>query len=102
VTDPSSASALTCKAAIANGSGAFANGPEQFCRVKAFTTLDLNASYKLSDRLTIHGSILNALNKEAPLDFQTYGSAASTFYNPALHQTGAVGRFFNIGATYKF
>ena len=102
VIDPSSASALTCRSAIANGSGAFANAPAEFCRVKAFSSFDLNASYKLNDRWTIHGSILNLFNKQAPLDFQTYGSAASTFYNPALHQTGAVGRFFNFGANYKF
>ncbi|WP_035375045.1 TonB-dependent receptor domain-containing protein [Pseudoduganella violaceinigra] len=102
VTDPSNANALTCQDAIDNGSGAFANAPAQFCRVKHFTSFDLNASYKLTDRWTIHGSILNLFNKQPPLDFQTYGSAASTFYNPALHQAGAVGRFFNIGANYKF
>ncbi|MTW11320.1 TonB-dependent receptor [Pseudoduganella eburnea] len=102
VTDPSNGSAQTCKDAIAFGSGAFANAPQEFCRVKAFSTFDLSASYKLTDRWTLSGSILNLFNKQAPLDFQTYGSAASTFYNPALHQSGAVGRFFNIGANYKF
>jgi len=102
VTDPSSPTAQTCKDAILNGSGAFSDPPEQFCRVKHFTSVDFNATYKLNDRWTLRGSILNVFNKQAPLDFQTYGSAASTFYNPALHQTGAVGRFFNIGAVYKF
>ena len=56
----------------------------------------------MTKRWTVHGSILNVFNRDAPLDFQTYGSAASTFYNPALHQSGAVGRYFNIGATYTF
>jgi len=102
VVDPSSPSALTCADAIANGSGAFSNPPPQFCKVSSFTTLDLNASYKVTKRWTVHGSILNVFNRDAPLDFQTYGSAASTFYNPALHQSGAVGRYFNIGATYTF
>jgi len=102
VIDPSSSSALTCKSAIANGSGVFANAPAEFCRVKHFTTFDLNVNYKLSDKWTLRASILNLFDKEPPLDFQTYGSAASTFYNPALHQSGAVGRFFNIGANYKF
>lgn len=102
VIDPSSPSALTCTDAIAHGSRAFTNGPQQFCRVKAFSTVDLSASYKVSEKLTVHGSIQNLFAQEPPLDFQTYGSAQSSFYNPALHQAGAVGRFFNFGATYKF
>ena len=102
VTDPSSTSTSTCKGAIANGSGVFSDAPQQFCHVKSFTTLDLTASYKVNDKLSMHASIMNLFDREPPLDFQTYGSAQSTFYNPALHQSGAVGRFFNIGAIYKF
>jgi iron complex outermembrane recepter protein len=34
------------------------------------------------------------------LDVQTYGSAGN--YSNALHDAGAVGRFFSVGATYRF
>ncbi|NIA52132.1 TonB-dependent receptor [Massilia sp. TW-1] len=100
VVDPSSASAATCADAI---SFVYASTPpQQFCSVRSFTTVDLFGEYRFSDKLSLHASILNLFDKEPPLDFQTYGSAASTFYNPALHQAGAVGRFFNVGLTYKF
>ncbi|MDC8758348.1 TonB-dependent receptor [Janthinobacterium fluminis] len=102
VVDPSTTSALTCDAAITNGSGAFNTAPAEFCSVKHFTTLDLFAKYQYSKQLSFHAAILNVFDAKPPLDFQTYGGAASSFYNPALHQAGAVGRFFNVGATYKF
>jgi iron complex outermembrane recepter protein len=34
-----------------------------------------------------------------PLDTITYGGIN---YNPSLHQAGAIGRFFQIGARYRF
>ncbi len=102
VLDPSSSSTLNCDDAIANGSGAFDTAPPEFCRVKHFTTLDLTGNYQYSKQLSFHASILNLLDAKPPLDFQTYGGNATSFYNPALHQAGAVGRFFNVGASYKF
>jgi iron complex outermembrane receptor protein len=36
------------------------------------------------------------------VDLTTYGAAANLSYNPAMHQAGAVGRFFNLGATYTW
>ncbi|HAT31201.1 MAG TPA: hypothetical protein DCW29_10230 [Janthinobacterium sp.] len=102
VLDPSTASAQNCNDAIRNGSNAFGTAPTQFCSVKHFTTLDMFASYEFDKKMSVHASILNLFNEQPPLDFQTYGGPATTYYNPALHQAGAVGRFFNIGATYKF
>ena len=102
VIDPTTPSAMTCTDAIANGSSAFDVAPSQFCSVKNFATFDLFGSYQVNKQLQVHASVTNLFGRSAPLDFQTYGGAQSTFYNPALHQDGAVGRFFNIGATYKF
>lgn len=48
----------------------------------------------------MHGSVLNVFDKPPPLDLQTYGSAGN--YSNAFHDAGAIGRFFSIGATYKF
>jgi iron complex outermembrane receptor protein len=50
----------------------------------------------------VHGAVLNLFGESPPLDIQTYGVANGAAYNPAMHQAGAVGRFFNIGATYSF
>ncbi|MCH8618659.1 TonB-dependent receptor [Undibacterium sp. TS12] len=103
VTDPTNQQLLTCDDAIHGGSGAFRGVvPAQYCKVDSFTTLDLYASYKYGKNWLFHVSVQNVLDKQPPLDFQTYGSSVGTYYNPALHQAGAVGRFFNIGATYKF
>ena len=99
VTDPSSSNASTCADAIG---AVFPTPPQEFCRVRHFTSVDLYGEYRLSDKLSLHASAINLFNSPPPLDFQTYGGALSTFYNPALHQAGAVGRFVNVGLNYKF
>jgi iron complex outermembrane receptor protein len=75
----------------------------QYCDVKAFTTVDLYSSYTINQHVAVHGSVLNLLGQDPPVDLQTYGTGGANLpYNPAMHQSGAVGRFFNIGATYTF
>jgi iron complex outermembrane receptor protein len=77
--------------------------PANYCQVRSFTVTNLNVAYKLTDNLTIRGAILNLFDKEAPYDVATYGnSGAQTSYNASLHQPGAVGRFFSLGANYTF
>ncbi len=68
------------------------------CKVRAFLDTDLSARYTVSDRLSIHGSITNLFNQRPPLDLNTYGGG-NLPYNPSMHQAGAVGRFFSVGAT---
>ena len=41
-------------------------------------------------------------NAAAPADLQTYGGGGELAYDAALHQDGAVGRYFTLGATYRF
>ncbi|MBV8342465.1 MAG: TonB-dependent receptor [Gammaproteobacteria bacterium] len=76
------------------------NGPASFCQVDRFVDVDFYTEYTFSDHLRIHGTILNLFDKPPPLDMQTYGSAGN--YSNAFHDAGAIGRFFSIGATYKF
>jgi iron complex outermembrane recepter protein len=40
-------------------------------------------------------------HKHEPL-LNTYGASGNDPYNPAMHQAGAVGRFFDVGGTYTF
>jgi iron complex outermembrane recepter protein len=74
-----------------------------YCDVKSFTDVNLYAQYAFSKSWSVHGSILNVFGTPPPVDLQTYGAAPSNApYSPALAQAGAVGRFFNVGATYTF
>jgi iron complex outermembrane receptor protein len=100
-----------CATAIAFGAlgGRFANGGavsqtllNSYCEVKSFTDVDLYAQYAFSKSFSVHGSILNVFGTQPPVDANTYGASGNDPYNPAMHQMGAVGRFFNVGGTYTF
>jgi len=82
-----------CASKFANGSDA-PNG----CRLGSFTTIDLSARYNLSANLQLYGSINNLFDKVAPLDPLTYGGLS---YNP-MDASGAIGRYFKLGARYQF
>jgi iron complex outermembrane receptor protein len=69
------------------------------CRLDAFLTVDLTTTYALSDAWRFSGSITNLLDEKAPFDPYTYGGLN---YNPAFHQSGALGRFFTLGMQYNF
>jgi iron complex outermembrane receptor protein len=111
LTDPSGSNAgtpvLTCEDGVNQG-GYFAawipsGGPtdRSVCNVHSFTTLNLTGVYKVSKNLTVRGAIDNVFDKQPPLDLNTYGGG-NLPYNPSMHQAGAVGRFFSVGATYTF
>ena len=82
-----------CAFTFANGDPA-PNG----CKIGSFTTLDLSLRWKATDKLEVFGGVQNVLNAVAPLDPYTYGA---TSYNP-LDYSGAVGRYYSLGAKYKF
>jgi iron complex outermembrane receptor protein len=69
------------------------------CRVKAFQDFDLTASYQVTEQLQVYGAILNLFNQPPPFDPLDY---AGVNYNPTFAQSGIIGRFFRIGATYRF
>lgn len=77
--------------------------PLNYCKIPSFLTADLNVQYKVSKNLTLRASITNLFDKAPPIDVATYGNANNlTSYNASLHQAGAVGRFFSVGANYSF
>ncbi|GGC94579.1 TonB-dependent receptor [Undibacterium terreum] len=69
------------------------------CRIASFTTMDLFGKWKVSKQWEVTASISNLFDRMAPLDVQTYGRIN---YNPSLHQSGAVGRYFTLGGRYTF
>ncbi|MGP8034061.1 MAG: TonB-dependent receptor plug domain-containing protein [Steroidobacteraceae bacterium] len=112
ITDPS-AGYDTCLESISAGAPS-AYGPVisppavlpagwgQYCSIAHFTELNLYTAYQMTEHFDVHGSITNLGNSDAPVDLQTYGGGAELHYDAALHQDGAVGRFFMLGATYKW
>lgn len=68
------------------------------CKIGSFTTVDVTARWAVTPKLELFGSIQNLLDTKPPLDPLTYGAVS---YNP-LDYSGAVGRFFNVGAKYRF
>jgi iron complex outermembrane receptor protein len=107
VTDPSIGED-DCQGALQASNSYFGGDyPGKYCSVHPFTTVDLTLTYKLTPSLTLHGTVLNLFNRQPPVDAQTYGgssiaSGSNVPYNPALAQSGAVGRFFNVGLSYHF
>jgi iron complex outermembrane receptor protein len=106
LTDPS-VGINTCSDGLAGG-GYYApwvpsgtSTDSSVCRVHSFFTTDISASYKVTKNWSVHGSVTNLFNRQAPLDLNTYGGG-NLPYNPSLHQAGAVGRFLNVGAVYNF
>jgi iron complex outermembrane recepter protein len=111
ITDPSSA-VNTCEQGLTYGATTaygphFSFGPNTpipgyLCTVHTFVDTNLYARYAVNDHLALHGSINNVFNRQPPIDAQTYGGGGQLAYDGSLDQDGAVGRFFLVGATYKF
>jgi iron complex outermembrane receptor protein len=97
-----------CDSAIKNVSGRayFFNTktpPAQYCHIPSFLTTDVTATYKVGKNWVFYATVLNLFDRAPPIDTGTYGNASNlTSYNPALHQSGAVGRFFKGGVSYSF
>jgi len=69
------------------------------CRVGSFTDIDLTGSYAVTNQWSVSGAIQNLADRQPPYDPPNY---AGVNYNPAYSQAGIVGRFFRLGAHYKF
>jgi len=82
-----------CASKLADGTPA-PNG----CRLASFTTVDLTGRWNFSKQLTLTASISNLFDRVAPLDPLTYGGIS---FNP-MDASGAIGRYFKLGANYKF
>ena len=69
------------------------------CHVASFTDFDLTGIYHINEHLTASFSVLNLFDKLPPIDPADY---AGINFNPTYAQAGIVGRFFKLGAAYKF
>jgi iron complex outermembrane receptor protein len=82
-----------CASQYANGADAPGG-----CRLASFTSVDVSARYKVNAQWQVYASISNLFDKVAPLDPLTYGGLS---YNP-MDASGAIGRFFKVGARAQF
>jgi iron complex outermembrane receptor protein len=102
ITDPSVAgdAQATCAGAF-NGAQAFATQAvnslnSQYCSVKAFSSTNLTAAYKITHNFAVTAAIDNVFDANAPVDAETYGGSF-TPVNPAVHMDGIIGRYFRLG-----
>lgn len=78
-----------------------AGNPYNGCKVASFTTFDLFGRWNPSKNWELNASIQNLFDKKAPFDAYLVNSYVIN-YNQTWHQSGAVGRFFTVGAKYTF
>jgi iron complex outermembrane receptor protein len=71
------------------------------CRLPSFTTFDLFGRWTPMKNLDVNFSIQNLFGRKPPFD-PYLAIPYGINYNQAWHQSGAVGRFFTIGAKYSF
>jgi len=103
ITDPS-AGISDCLSALTYD-GRFSSptvAPDGGCTVHTWVEANLYTSWAVTDQLTVHASVDNAFNRQPPIDYQTYGGGGGYAYDASLHEEGAIGRYFLIGAAYKF
>ncbi|ARQ90860.1 MULTISPECIES: TonB-dependent receptor [Stenotrophomonas] len=67
-------------------------------KISSFTTFDLSGRWSVTEQFELNASVQNLFDRIAPLDPVTYGAVN---YNP-MHFSGAVGRYFTVGAKYSF
>jgi len=72
---------------------------ERLCKTKKLIWVDAVASYDVTDNIKAYVNVLNLFDAKAPLNPPNYAAAN---YNPTYTQAGAVGRFFRVGANFKF
>ena len=69
------------------------------CRTGSFTDVDLTGSYNITDHWQVSGAVMNVRDTRPPANLPNYGGIN---YSPTYSQAGIVGRFFRLGAHYKF
>jgi iron complex outermembrane receptor protein len=82
-----------------NGDISRSAGDALQCKVKHFISVDLTGNMRVSDDFSIYFNVFNLFDAKAPFDPNTYGG---NNYNPAWSQAGIIGRYFKVGARFKF
>jgi len=102
--DDNSGGGSTCADAIAGsylytGDVSRSRGGPLHCTTGHFLDVDLTGSIKVAEGSSFYFNIVNLFDVKAPFDPNTYGG---NNYNPAWSSAGVLGRYFRIGATFKY
>ena len=65
------------------------------CRIKAWTTMNLNIGYTGFKNWRFYANVNNLMDKDPPLDINSTLNHGTTFHN-------AIGRYYTIGARYSY
>ncbi|HWK37120.1 TonB-dependent receptor plug domain-containing protein [Sphingomonas sp.] len=89
-----------CDASLGASVATYADGTAVLCQAKATWNADLSASYKIGDRFTIYGNVLNVFGINPPFDpSAAYGIFQ---FNPSWAGPNILGRYFRLGAKVDF
>jgi iron complex outermembrane receptor protein len=89
-----------CLASLGASVATYADGSPVLCKAKATWNFDLAASYKIADRFTVYGNVLNVFGIAPPFDpSAAYGIFQ---FNPSWAGANIMGRYFRIGAKVDF
>ena len=83
------------------GTFSLSGKPYHGCTLPSFTTVDVFGKWTVMKNLDVNVSVQNLFDRAAPFDpylVLSYG----VNYNQGWHQSGAVGRFYTVGARYTF
>jgi iron complex outermembrane receptor protein len=85
-----------CEASLGASVPTYEDGTAVMCSSKDIWDVDLTASQKIGDMLTIYANVLNVLNTKPPFD---PAAAYGLFnFNPAFAGPNIIGRYFRLGA----
>jgi iron complex outermembrane recepter protein len=89
-----------CLESIGGSVPAYEDNSPVMCRSDAIWHVDMTASHKFTDRLSLYVNVLNVFDTKPPFD---HAAAYGLFnYNPAFGGPNIIGRYFRVGAKVSF
>ncbi|WP_336966134.1 TonB-dependent receptor plug domain-containing protein [Sphingobium aquiterrae] len=85
---------LSCAKSNLYGTG------DQFCHIKSFINVDMNATVEVNDQFTFFANVGNVFGAHAPIAPASYASSPN--FLTTWHYAGLIGRTFRAGANFKF
>jgi iron complex outermembrane receptor protein len=85
---------LSCAKSNLYGTG------ENFCHVKSFINVDMNATLEVNDDFSFFANVGNVFGARAPIAPASYASSPN--FLTTWHYAGLIGRTFRAGANFKF
>jgi iron complex outermembrane receptor protein len=72
----------------------------QFCYIKKFINVDMNATAEITDGVQLYGNVGNVFDKKAPIAPGAYASAPN--FLTTFHYAGLIGRTFKVGVRFEY